>query len=109
MCRKIYLCLFFSAALSTTYAEKTEVDITGVSAFLAANQSVIVSRTEGGFLIGDSIDNNFSTFSFMTQSSTVGKTIAPRKVTKNYPTVSARATVSLRGATTPTGGGLITI
>ncbi len=75
MCREIYLCLVVFAIFSTAYAEKTEVDITGCSAFFAANQSVIVSRTEGGWLIGNSIDNNLSTFSFMTLSGTIGKTI----------------------------------
>ena len=71
--RKMYLWLVVLVALSTTYAAKTEVDITDVSVFYSDENADYRLRNRGDQ--GNLIDNDEGTWSYTTAGFTDQKTI----------------------------------
>ncbi len=69
--KKMYLWLVILAALSTAYAAKTEVDITGAAAFYSADQGNDRTRVD----IANLIDNDEGTMSYSTAGFTEEQTI----------------------------------
>ncbi len=69
--RKMFLCLVVLAVLSTAYAVKTEVPLTGVDAFYSSDQNNNRNRGDMGFLI----DDNEATSSYSTGGFTDLQTI----------------------------------